>query len=148
MERFKPEEGEEYHFLDSFGARCFVCWKGAGEDQFRYDSGNCFKTSQEAQAKIDRDKAIASGRAVVVNVPEGWEVDGIVGNGGQVGLSGNEKKSGILHVHIKRTAPPPPKEVTLKVYNVKEHGEPDTVRWPWWIKDTGSYIYLDETEGL
>ena len=46
--RQKPEDGEEYLFIDSFGEIYHNDWCGDYQDLFRYNTGNCFKTEQEA----------------------------------------------------------------------------------------------------
>lgn len=151
MERFKPENGQWYYFVNSFGVPCSVSWNNDRVDNLRYDAGNCFRMEEEAQAKIDRDKAIASGRAVVVDVPEGWELNPDWGEDGIIGIWSGEKAYGMLHVCVKRTPPPPPKEITVKVYDVEVHGEPPDYGRPWALFEVGGkpkYFYTDELEGL
>lgn len=46
--RFKPGYGEYYYFLGSNGHIIKTDWVNLTSDCFRYSSGNCFKTEQEA----------------------------------------------------------------------------------------------------
>lgn len=55
-ERRKPEIGETYYFTDAVGnVSCFV-WRGDSMDSLYYDSGNCFKTKEEAKAASEEFK--------------------------------------------------------------------------------------------
>ena len=47
--RQKPEDGEEYFFIDSFGEIYHNDSDDDYHDLFRYNTGNCFKTEQEAE---------------------------------------------------------------------------------------------------
>lgn len=47
--RQKPEDGEEYFFIDSFGEIYNNNWCDEYRDLFRFNTGNCFKTEQEAE---------------------------------------------------------------------------------------------------
>lgn len=46
--RFKPEYGEYYYYLGSNGNITKMYWANLTGDWFRYNSGNCFKTEEEA----------------------------------------------------------------------------------------------------
>lgn len=46
--RLKPEYGEFYYYLDSYGTIQRTHWNNGEIDNYRYSVGNCFKTEQEA----------------------------------------------------------------------------------------------------
>ena len=46
--RQMPKKGEVYYFVDSAGYVSHTYWAGGEEDLFRFNTGNCFKTEQEA----------------------------------------------------------------------------------------------------
>ena len=150
MERFKPEVGQPYHYVTHYGSVEVTRWVDDTSDHFRYDVGNCFRTHDEAKGKIDRDAAITSGRAVVVDLPEGWELDRGRVDKGIAGLYDYEADRGYggLVVCVKRTpTPPPPKEIVVRVYDVETHGDPVHGRLYVYI-GKGLYIYPNEAEGL
>jgi len=127
MERFKPRLKEEYYYIDSYGGVSSSRWEDREWEIWRYDTGNCFRTDAEARAKMDRDECIASGRARVVDIPEGWEIV----------------------VSYKSTPQPPPREAILKVkiYDRRIHGDPDFDR-TYYIVSKHEYVYTNETEEL
>jgi len=135
MERFKPEKGETYFVINRDNPPSQSEWCGDNIDKYRYDSGNCFRTEAEAQSKIDRDKRIASGRAVVVDVPEGFEVE-----------STADLPSVKAKIIYFQPTPPPPREIMVKVYDQATHGTPNPDR-VWYIIGN-SYYYADELEGM
>ena len=47
-ERWKPEYGSYYYYLASNGKIVKTDWINTDGDDFRFDTGNCFKTEQEA----------------------------------------------------------------------------------------------------
>lgn len=47
--RQKPKKGEVYYFLDSAGYVSHTYWTNSEDDLFRFNTGNCFKTEQEAE---------------------------------------------------------------------------------------------------
>lgn len=151
MERFKPEEGQRYWYVSIENvAISSPSWNGDDHvDQFRYKTGNCFATKEQAEAHRDALMRIAAGRAVVVDVPEGWEVDKEWGVDGQLGLCGlgGEEKRALIRVVVKPTPPPPPKEITVRVYDVEVHGDPIHGRLYVYV-GKGLYIYPNEAEGL
>ena len=46
-ERWKPEYGSYYYYLDSHGTVQRTYWNNGVSDNHRYNIGNCFKTEQE-----------------------------------------------------------------------------------------------------
>ena len=46
--RQMPKKGEVYYFVDSAGYVSHTYWAGGEDDLFRFNTGNCFKTEQEA----------------------------------------------------------------------------------------------------
>lgn len=46
--RWQPEINEIYYYLNSLGNICHKIWVNDGEDLFRFNTGNCFKTEKEA----------------------------------------------------------------------------------------------------
>lgn len=57
--RFVPEMDGEYFFVDSDGNIDEDVFKGWGGDFFRLNTGNCFKTEEEAEKHQAKLKAIA-----------------------------------------------------------------------------------------
>ena len=47
--RQRPKIGEIYYFLGDNGRIYNTEWEGSEEDLFRFNTGNCFKTEQEAE---------------------------------------------------------------------------------------------------
>ena len=47
--RQKPEYGEKYYYLDDGGGINYAYWSNDNIDLFRFNTGNCFKTEQEAE---------------------------------------------------------------------------------------------------
>ena len=114
MKRFKPSNGEEYHFSTSAGEIGTAVWQDNYSDIQRYLLGNCFRTIKETQAKINNDKAIAAGRVVMVNVPDGYEVDFI--------RPSEQNSFRWSEVHFKPIPPPPPEVAKIKVLRHKQSG--------------------------
>ena len=52
--RYKPEYDEIYWFRTSYGVES-APWKNSDLNNTRYKSGNCYRTSEEAQRTYDRD---------------------------------------------------------------------------------------------
>lgn len=46
--RQMPKKGEVYYFVDSAGYVSHTYWAGGEDDLFRFNTGNCFITEQEA----------------------------------------------------------------------------------------------------
>ena len=57
-ERWKPEHGETYYYTDSIGAVDDYKWTDDPADRLYYESGNCFKTEEEAEAAAEKVKAL------------------------------------------------------------------------------------------
>jgi len=156
MKRFKPKSEEKYWSCGGDGFPFLQTWGGSDDDKRRYEIGNCFRTVEDAEVYADMFKAIASGRAVMVNIPDGWEVDRDRGVDGINDLVPGEiqLQRGSIHVYVKKcTTPPqpPPKKakVTVKVYDVTIHGEPNKQRPHQYLTNSYlCYIYTDEMEGL
>ena len=55
---WKPEENETYYYLYSYGNIEEDTWDNANEDRNRYALGNCFKTKEEAEFALERQKVI------------------------------------------------------------------------------------------
>lgn len=55
---WKPEKDETYYYLYSYGKIEEDTWDNANEDRIRYAIGNCFKTREEAEFAIERQKVI------------------------------------------------------------------------------------------
>ena len=47
--RWKPECKMGYYYLDDYGDLLHDLWYGAEDDEWRYLTGNCFKTEEEAE---------------------------------------------------------------------------------------------------
>ena len=47
--RWKPNENERYHTIDDNGDNCDLIWDDDRYDNWRYLTGNCFKTEKEAK---------------------------------------------------------------------------------------------------
>lgn len=47
--RWKPNENERYHTIDDSGDDCDLIWDNDRYDNWRYLTGNCFKTKEEAE---------------------------------------------------------------------------------------------------
>jgi len=82
---------------------------------------------------------IASGRAAVVDIPEGYEM-------GKVIPPTDAQSVPLMRVYLMSRTPPPPKEVTVKVYDVHIHGEPDRERMYTYTHTLSKqyYYYNDE----
>lgn len=55
---WKPEENETYYYSYSYGNIDEDTWDSANEDRNRYVLGNCFKTKEEAEFALERQKVI------------------------------------------------------------------------------------------
>lgn len=55
---WKPEKDETYYYLYSYGKIEEDTWDNANEDRIRYAIGNCFKTKEEAEFALERQKVI------------------------------------------------------------------------------------------
>ena len=47
--RWKPERTELYYFIDNDGDILSETWEDYSNEKFRFNTGNCFKTEQEAK---------------------------------------------------------------------------------------------------
>lgn len=59
-ERWKPERGETYYWIDSLGAIGSYEWRGDSTDRAHYRRGNCFKTEEKAKAVSAKISAMLS----------------------------------------------------------------------------------------
>ena len=57
--RWKPERGEMYHLFNSVGEICYTTWTSHQIDFYRYTTGNCFRTREEAQFALERHNVLA-----------------------------------------------------------------------------------------
>lgn len=55
---WKPEENETYYYSYSYGNIDEDTWDSANEDRNRYVLGNCFKTKEEAEFALEKQKVI------------------------------------------------------------------------------------------
>ena len=55
---WKPKKDETYYYLYSYGNIEEDTWDNANEDRNRYALGNCFKTKEEAEFALERQKVI------------------------------------------------------------------------------------------
>lgn len=55
---WKPEENETYYYSYSYGNIDEDTWDSSNEDRNRYALGNCFKTKEEAEFALERQKVI------------------------------------------------------------------------------------------
>lgn len=67
--RWKPGEDEEYWYVDDYGQTCEDRYSG----EIRHLMGNVFKTEEECQAWIDRQKAIVRVNDRIDELNDGWE---------------------------------------------------------------------------
>lgn len=56
VSRWKPTDNEEYWFIERYGIICKNYWRDSCDNNFRYNTRNCFKTREEAEAKLDYTK--------------------------------------------------------------------------------------------
>lgn len=57
--RWKPEVGDRYWFINSYGQAAHEIWNNNRIDNDRYEIGNLFKTKAEANSAIEKLKVIA-----------------------------------------------------------------------------------------
>lgn len=56
LERWKPNKGETYCFIDvNDGLNCHI-WKNDDMDKYLYENCNCFKTVEEAERALEKVK--------------------------------------------------------------------------------------------
>ena len=58
QERWKPKEGELFFYIEIEISVVSDIWSGNEIDIALYNIGNCFRTEQEAQKKVDKIKQI------------------------------------------------------------------------------------------
>ena len=71
---WKPEKDETYYYLYSYGKIEEDTWDNANEDRIRYAIGNCFKTKEEAEFALERQKVIMELKRFALKHNEG-EID-------------------------------------------------------------------------
>lgn len=59
--RWKPEYGGYYYFMDSVGTVNSLTWRDDTADNLYYEMGNCFRTSDEAEAAAVKVRALLLG---------------------------------------------------------------------------------------
>ena len=57
-ERWKPERGEDYYFVNSLSCIGSYMWRDDSTDRQFYEIGNCFKKKAEAEATAEKVKAL------------------------------------------------------------------------------------------
>jgi hypothetical protein len=64
LQEWKPKNGECYYFIDDRGTIIASMWNKYGErkDNLRYEFGNCFRTTQEAEAVSNKIKELLNNR--------------------------------------------------------------------------------------
>ena len=72
---WKPEKGEYYWFVGSWGDVSCDDWRGSSEDIFYLKSNNVFKTKGEAEAKLDYLNAVIAVNAKIRELNDGWTPD-------------------------------------------------------------------------
>lgn len=55
----KPENGEQYYIIYSYGGIDLCVWCDTKEDKGRYSIGNCFKSKEETEFAVEKAKVIA-----------------------------------------------------------------------------------------
>lgn len=55
----KPENGEQYYTVYTYGGIDSCVWRGIKEDEEKYSIGNCFKSKEEAEFAVEKAKVIA-----------------------------------------------------------------------------------------
>jgi hypothetical protein len=71
----KPEEGEYYYIVDSWGDVERRRWDDDRPDNHLWLTGNCFKTQKEAQTHLDRQIAIGEVNQIILEERGDWEED-------------------------------------------------------------------------
>ena len=57
-ERWKPEKGEEYWFIDLIGDLVRHFWNDRFSENFMWTNGNCFKTREQAEQAREKMKEV------------------------------------------------------------------------------------------
>lgn len=70
-ERWEPKMGENYCYVTDDGHTAVTIWNNDDIDRFRLSQGNCFKTEEEAEARREYLKAVATIKADA----EWWKPD-------------------------------------------------------------------------
>ena len=73
--RQMPEDGEEYFFVDSFGEIYHNYWCDDYRDLFRFNTGNCFKTEQEAEEYKENLLTKQALKDLALELNSGVEID-------------------------------------------------------------------------
>lgn len=63
LPRWKPKNEESYYFLDDRGTIITSMWNDIRTDNLRYEYGNCFSTSEEAEAASNKIKELLNNKA-------------------------------------------------------------------------------------
>ena len=53
---WKPKNNEKYWYINDYGKLDFSLWVDDDNDKFRYATGNCFKTEEEAEKALEKIK--------------------------------------------------------------------------------------------
>ena len=73
--RQKPEDGEKYFFINSFGEIYHNNWCDDYRDLCRFNIGNCFKTEQEAEDYKENLLTKQALKDLALELNDGVEVD-------------------------------------------------------------------------
>ena len=90
--RQKPEDGEEYFFVDSFGEIYHNDWCDDYRDLFRFNTGNCFKTEQEAEDYKENLLTKQALKDLALELNNGVEIDWV---------NETQKKYSFIYSHNK-----------------------------------------------
>lgn len=73
--RQKPKVGERYFYVDSCGSIDYKFWQETETDLFRFNTGNCFKTEQEAEEYKENLLTKQALKDLALELNNGVEVD-------------------------------------------------------------------------
>ena len=73
--RQMPKVGEKYFFLNDSGFICEAVWIGSNPDLFHFNTGNCFKTEQEAEEYKENLLTKQALKDLALELNKGVEID-------------------------------------------------------------------------
>lgn len=73
--RWKPKKGEIYYYNTDDGRTFTVYWCDSYGDNFRYSTGNCYKTSEQAEQAPERLKIRTQLEDIALRLNKGKSVD-------------------------------------------------------------------------
>lgn len=74
-EKWKPKKGEYYWYVDLNGNVDDYSWNYDNADNFLYNTGNCFKTKEEAQKHLDNINTEIELRELAEELNDGEEIN-------------------------------------------------------------------------